>query len=494
MAHIQVLDFSGGGVQSYRTAFIATAAILSISVLIRRLRSNVCAKYSAIGDKAPTTNLGNLLTESYSKYRNSIFTLHTVYQSFIILPVSFLDEIKSLPENKANFAQAFHRFYCLHTPLEVPDGSVIRVIGVDLTRNFSHIIESLQSECQFVFPREMPECPADTWTPVHLYPVLARMVALLTARVFVGLPLSRNEEWVNITTGFTINAFGGAAKLRTYNGLLHPFVARLIPEINAAYKHLADAKTLLKPIFYKKLQELGDPDFKLSNNDFMAMLIKQASKEGKSLDYQVKAQLNISMAAIHTTSAQLAQTIYDVAWRTKYQAPLREELESVLAESNEVQRMNPPSPVALHRLVTSNLKLSNGDVLPKGTCIGISNAGVTSDPKIWDQPDEFDGFRFEKLRQKPGQQTSHQRQESEALLDLSGRNFLLTINLGHGSHACPGRFFASAEIKVLLAHFLLNSDMQIAERPQNIYNGLDSAANPFAKVEFRKKKPKTARS
>lgn len=74
----------------------------------------------------------------------------------------------------------------------------------------------------------------------------------------------------------------------------------------------------------------------------------------------------------------------------------------------EVQRMNPPSPVALPRLVTSNLKLSNGDVLPKGTCIGISNAGVTSDPNIWDQPDEFDGFRFEKLRQKPGLQTSHQ--------------------------------------------------------------------------------------
>ena len=67
MAHLQALDFSGGGMQSYRTAFIATAAILSISVLIRRLRSNVHVKYSANGDKALTTNLGNLLTESYSK-------------------------------------------------------------------------------------------------------------------------------------------------------------------------------------------------------------------------------------------------------------------------------------------------------------------------------------------------------------------------------------------------------------------------------------------
>lgn len=33
--------------------------------------------------------------------------------------------------------------------------------------------------------------------------------------------------------------------------------------------------------------------------------MKQAGKDGKSLDYQVKAQLNISMAAIHTTSAQV---------------------------------------------------------------------------------------------------------------------------------------------------------------------------------------------
>ena len=202
-----------------------------------------------------------------------------MYQSFVILPVSFLDEIKSLPEHQASFAQAFHRFYGLHTPLEVPDSSVIKVIAVDLTKNLSHVVDSLQSECDYVFSKEMPACAAEEWTEVHLYPVLARMVALLTARVFVGLPLSRNEEWINITTGFTINAFQGAAKLRTYNGLLHPFVARRIPEIRAAYQHLADAKALLKPIFLQKLKQVEDPGFKPANDDFMGVSTRPGSRE-----------------------------------------------------------------------------------------------------------------------------------------------------------------------------------------------------------------------
>ena len=148
---------------------------------------------------------------------------------------------------------------------------MIKVIGVDLTKSLSHVVDSLQSECEYVFAKEMPSCSTDEWTEVHLYPVLARMVALLTARVFVGLPLSRNEEWINITTGFTINAFQGAAKLRTYNGLLHPLVARRIPEINAAYKHLVDAKALLKPVFEQKLKKLENPDFKPAIDDFMGV-------------------------------------------------------------------------------------------------------------------------------------------------------------------------------------------------------------------------------
>lgn len=42
------------------------------------------------------------------------------------------------------------------------------------------------------------------------------------------------------------------------------------------------------------------------------------------------------------------------------------------------------------------------------------------------------------------------------------------LPFGHGKHACPGRFFAMTEIKILIAYIILNYDVQIQEmRPRN---------------------------
>jgi len=38
---------------------------------------------------------------------------------------------------------------------------------------------------------------------------------------------------------------------------------------------------------------------------------------------------------------------------------------------------------------------------------------------------------------------------------------------GHGRHACPGRFFAATEMKLLLAYIIMNYDIKpLATRPQ----------------------------
>ncbi len=49
---------------------------------------------------------------------------------------------------------------------------------------------------------------------------------------------------------------------------------------------------------------------------------------------------------------------------------------------------------------------------------------------------------------------------------------------GYGRHACPGRFFAANEIKLILANILLNYDIKmpngLTERYPNIIMGMDS--------------------
>jgi cytochrome P450 len=51
------------------------------------------------------------------------------------------------------------------------------------------------------------------------------------------------------------------------------------------------------------------------------------------------------------------------------------------------------------RLVLRPLKLSNGTTIPVGTLVAIPASATHRDEISYPNPDEFDGFRFAKLRE-----------------------------------------------------------------------------------------------
>lgn len=65
------------------------------------------------------------------------------------------------------------------------------------------------------------------------------------------------------------------------------------------------------------------------------------------------------------------------------------------------------------------------------------------------------------------------------------------MTVGHGLHACPGRFFASNEIKLLLSHLILNYDIKLKDgetaRPPNTYNDTTISPNVSAELLFKKR-------
>ena len=58
------------------------------------------------------------------------------------------------------------------------------------------------------------------------------------------------------------------------------------------------------------------------------------------------------------------------------------------------------------RLVLRPLKLSNGMTIPKGTLVSIPASATHRDEMSYPNPDEFDGFRFAKLREEDGGDTA----------------------------------------------------------------------------------------
>ena len=65
------------------------------------------------------------------------------------------------------------------------------------------------------------------------------------------------------------------------------------------------------------------------------------------------------------------------------------------------------------------------------------------------------------------------------------------MHFGHGRQACPGKFFASYEIKSILPHVLSTFDIALVDekegRPKNICSGAMVAPDETAKILFRRR-------
>lgn len=61
---------------------------------------------------------------------------------------------------------------------------------------------------------------------------------------------------------------------------------------------------------------------------------------------------------------------------------------------------------------------------------------------------------------------------------------------GYGRHACPGRFFAANEIKLICAQILLNYDLKLPEgvsgRYANLHSGLTVSPDPTKTIKIRR--------
>jgi cytochrome P450 len=59
----------------------------------------------------------------------------------------------------------------------------------------------------------------------------------------------------------------------------------------------------------------------------------------------------------------------------------------------------PVFPVTATRLAMRPFTFSNGMTVPAGTIVTLPASAIHTDERIYQNPDEFDGFRFAKLRE-----------------------------------------------------------------------------------------------
>lgn len=191
--------------------------------------------------------------------------------------------------------------------------------------------------------------------------IILRIIARMSARTFVGLPLCRNEEWLHASIHYTENLFMTAFALRMTPTFVHPFLIWLLPSWYRVHNNLKTAKKLIVPLVNEHGANIaaGDPK---GDDTVLKWMMGMAQNENEANPNKLAhRQLLLSLASIHTTGMATTHTLYDLVAHPEYIAEIREEIESTLIEDGgmtkqtlskfrkleslmkESQRLNPPS-------------------------------------------------------------------------------------------------------------------------------------------------------
>lgn len=130
------------------------------------------------------------------------------------------------------------------------------------------------------------------------------------------------------------------------------------------------------------------------------------------------------------------------------------------------------------RTVQKDIKLSTGFILRKGQKVIATNTHMW-DSNYHENPLVYNGYRFFNMHNTEDEKQAH-------LVSTSARH----PAFGHGHHACPGRFFATHELKVAMAHMLLKYEWKLPEgaNPQPIPYSMTFLPDPTTKLLIRRRK------
>jgi len=436
------------------------------------------------------------LKRGLKKFGGKPFRTLTDFGPITILPIEYAQEIRNhedLIHTRAVAKMVHAEYPGIEGFYEFAfGGGVIQdCVKLKLTQLLATVTEPLSEETALTLQEYFTD--NKEWHTIPTHSTLLGAVARVSSRLFLGDKLCRNREWLNITTTYTYKVVGAVHEINSWPALLRPWVVRFLPRVRELQAQVAKAQKLLGGVLEERRQ-LEARGEKPEYNDAIEWFKQVAN--GRKYN-AANVQLTLSFVAIHTTADAITQILFDLAQNPEYIKPLREEVIRVLGEQGwkktslynmkmldsvlkESQRMRPINETSLQRLAISNVKLSDGTVLPRGGLMAVASSR-RYDPKYYPNPEKFDGFRFLKMREEPGKENVAQ------YVSTSPDH----LGFGHGNHACPGRFFASNEIKIIFCHILLKYDWRLVpgKNPETMIHGFNLAADHRTPLEIRRREP-----
>ncbi|KAI8311784.1 Cytochrome P450 monooxygenase [Colletotrichum sp. SAR11_59] len=418
----------------------------------------------------------------------------------VVIPPKFIPELKKLSDTVLGFQEATDEAIN-NQYLDIPTDKTMLA-----HTNEARLSTAIAAEVTHAIDTELPPCKE--WTEVPINNKLFRIVAMASGRVFVGPELCRDEAYLDTAINYTVdmvNAVLGVMGLSTWR---RRFSSRRLPEVKKLFQRFKEAEDFLGPVVTARRGAMAKADYE-KPDDMLQWLIdaQDKSKNGSRNDAELAIwQLGASFTAIHTTTATATNALYTLASMQDIIPVLRDEIQEALSRSgNEFTNAAPQNMVKLESFLTESMRtypmsaanaqrkvlqpftLSNGQTIPAGVLIELPSAAVNMDDNLYRSSSQFDAFRFSELWQNKVKATEDGTEVGH-LFSSVGQT---SLKFGFGRHVCPGRFFASVEIKMIVAIILLNFDILLAEgeteRYKNIEIGVQSMPDPAKTIRLKRR-------
>lgn len=445
----------------------------------------------------------DVLNEGYQACKDRIFQFRRADTDMLVLPYKYVEDIRKLPNTVASPTVAHvHNLMGSSTNMHIilRNNLHFRTLQLKLTPNLNSLTRPMQEEVNFALEKELTQSE-DEWVTVKPYHTVLDLVARVSARIFLGKPLCRNPEWLEISTQFTENVFVSLVFLRLFPMWTHGFLKWFMPSSYKGTAYVEKAKKLLVPEINRrrKAEAVGHVEPEDSKHNLLSWMMEIATPEEGEASALAHLEVVMSLASIHTSQMNAVHCLYDLLAHPEYLEPIREEIRAVVRKEGpwmkwekpafsklrkldsfmrESQRFNPPTLLSMHRVLLQDARMSDGTLLQKGAHISMAVNSIQNDPDVTPEPEKFDGFRYYKLRQREGEGHLHQFSTTQDRI----------LNFGHGPSSCPGRFFASLEIKIILVRLLMDYEFRFKdgnERPPNLRAHEFIFPNPDAEILMR---------
>lgn len=395
----------------------------------------------------------------------------------VVLPLKYLNEVKTARQDRFSFpkfsAESF-RVHTNHAPLITEEAQ--NSMKAELPKNLGPMIGALQDASAIAIHDSglIPQC-AGEWTKVRPFEAITVAIIRMAHRALAGAELGTSREWVETVRQYLQKTNDAIVSSNIFFpgplGYLAPY---LDPNVRAVARITKSWAELLRPTYEQRLALGVEAGRGREETDGLDWLMAAAKKGPKDVDGMINDLGFLTIASVETTASTILNILYDLVDNPHFHQRVMEEISTVQASHGprwtkrsldeleyldslmkESQRLRPLGMGAVHRSTSQTVTFKDGLAVPPDTQVLFPTHEICRDDEYYPGAATFDPERWLRMRRAGGTGggSNHGRFQFSYISDTY-------ITMGAGTHACPGRALASAEIKLILVHMLQRWDMR----------------------------------